>query len=194
MPAVADEDARELSGAADEHKDRDDSDDGDGDDSDEHREELGSHDDEDTESADDDVAAVADDSVHDAGLISRIEIENFMCHTNFTLSLNRNVNFVTGRNGSGKSAILAALQLCLGARAGDTHRGKSLKDLIRQGHTGSAYLRVTLRNGGSEAYRPDEFGDKITVARLLSSRLSIHGRAHHQSLRWRHLQLKVRQE
>ena len=36
-----------------------------------------------------------------------------------------------GRNGSGKSAIIAALQICLGATAKITKRGGSLKELIR---------------------------------------------------------------
>ena len=59
-----------------------------------------------------------------------------MCHRKLSINFNRNVNFINGHNGSGKSAILVALQICLGARAHITHRGNKLGDLIRQGHEG----------------------------------------------------------
>jgi len=51
----------------------------------------------------------------EAGIITKIYCENFMCHRKLTVTLNRNVNFIHGQNGSGKSAILAAVQICLGA-------------------------------------------------------------------------------
>ena len=40
------------------------------------------------------------------GIIKRIILNNFMCHADFEWTPNRNVNFVTGANGSGKSSIL----------------------------------------------------------------------------------------
>ncbi|CAN0288032.1 unnamed protein product, partial [Phaeothamnion confervicola] len=52
----------------------------------------------------------------DAGVITQIRAQNFMCHHNLTIDLHRRVNFINGSNGAGKSAILAALQICLGAR------------------------------------------------------------------------------
>ena len=36
------------------------------------------------------------------GVIEAIRVENFMCHKNLYLALNSRVNFITGRNGSGK--------------------------------------------------------------------------------------------
>ncbi len=57
-------------------------------------------------------------------------------HTSFSsisFSSFRQVNFINGRNGSGKSAILAALQICLGAKAHLTHRAKKMADFIRSG-------------------------------------------------------------
>lgn len=42
-----------------------------------------------------------------------------------------NVNFISGTNGSGKSALLNAIQLCLGARATDTGRNAKISDFIR---------------------------------------------------------------
>lgn len=106
-----------------------------------------------------------------AGLISRIYVENFMCHRKLTVDLCRNVNFIYGQNGSGKSAILAAVQICLGAKAGRTHRARNLKDLVRKDggpDVTCARVRVTLTNGGDDAYRPDIYGDAVTVERTIA--------------------------
>lgn len=78
----------------------------------------------------------------EAGIISQIHVENFMNHRKLTVNLCKNVNFIHGQNGSGKSAILAALQICLGARANVTHRGSSLESLVRHGHEGYALVQV----------------------------------------------------
>ena len=61
-----------------------------------------------------------------AGLIKEIYCENFMCHKKLEIKLGRRINFINGANGSGKSAILAAMQICLGASAKQTHRGNKL--------------------------------------------------------------------
>lgn len=53
-----------------------------------------------------------------------------MCHDALEITLNENVNFIVGRNGSGKSAILTALTVGLGARANVTSRGTSVKGVI----------------------------------------------------------------
>lgn len=63
----------------------------------------------------------------EAGIIQEVYVENFMCHRKMTVKLCRNVNFIHGQNGSGKSAILAAIQVCLGAGARRTHRARNLK-------------------------------------------------------------------
>jgi hypothetical protein len=73
----------------------------------------------------------------EVGILVKIYCENFMCHRKLSVTLCPNVNFINGANGSGKSAILAALQICLGARATVTHRGSRLSQLIREGHDGS---------------------------------------------------------
>ena len=41
-------------------------------------------------------------STPDAGQILTVDVENFMCHRKFHLNLGRHLNFITGRNGSGK--------------------------------------------------------------------------------------------
>ena len=93
-----------------------------------------------------------------------------MCHKNLYLALNSRVNFITGRNGSGKSAVIAALQLCLGATASETQRGKAIKDLICRDCDGHAYLSVTLQNPkGPGAHRYDIYGDTITIERKIAN-------------------------
>lgn len=73
----------------------------------------------------------------------------------------------------GKSAVLAAIQICLGAGARRTHRARNLKDLVRKDSTTSAAppcakIRVTLSNAGSDAYCPAMYGDAITVERTIA--------------------------
>ena len=97
-------------------------------------------------------------------------------HKKLTVDLCRNVNFIYGQNGSGKSAILAAIQICLGAGARRTNRARSLKDLVRKGTTANcAKVRVTLLNKGSDAYQPEVYGDYITVERTIALRGGYNG-------------------
>mmetsp|Transcript_28066 Transcript_28066/g.41456 ORF Transcript_28066/g.41456 Transcript_28066/m.41456 type:complete len:1167 (+) Transcript_28066:53-3553(+) len=103
------------------------------------------------------------------GIIQSIHVENFMCHRKLTVKLNQNVNFISGQNGSGKSAILAAIQICLGAGARRTHRAKQLGELVRkESSSGTARIQVTLRNEGSDGFHPDLYGSSITIERTLS--------------------------
>jgi chromosome segregation ATPase len=112
----------------------------------------------------------------EAGIIKSIYVENFMCHRKFTLDLCRNVNFIYGQNGSGKSAILAAIQICLGAGARRTRRARNLKDLVRKDATcNNAKIRVTLLNRGDDGYQHDIYGDSITVERTIALRGGYNG-------------------
>jgi structural maintenance of chromosomes protein 6 len=105
----------------------------------------------------------------ETGQIVSVEAEDFMCHKKFSIKFNRNINFVTGANGSGKSAIVAAIQLCLGANAKTTGRGSSIRSFIREGSkNGYCVVRVTLWNDGHDAYRPDLYSHKITVERRIA--------------------------
>lgn len=65
-----------------------------------------------------------------------------MCHSNLELELKPGLNVINGENGSGKSAILTAIQVCLGAASKKTNRGDSLKDLIQ---TGKEYVLILLK-------------------------------------------------
>ncbi|KAK4480619.1 hypothetical protein RD792_013697 [Penstemon davidsonii] len=102
-----------------------------------------------------------------AGIISRIRLENFMCHSNLEIELGDSVNFITGQNGSGKSAILTALCVAFGSRARGTQRANTLKDFIKTGCS-HALVQVDVKNQGEDAFKPDMYGDVIIVERRIS--------------------------
>ncbi|XP_072747857.1 structural maintenance of chromosomes protein 6 [Anoplolepis gracilipes] len=102
------------------------------------------------------------------GKVKSIRVRNFMCHEALEIVLNENVNFIVGRNGSGKSAILTALTIGLGARANVTSRGTSVKEFIKKGKN-SATIEITLINKGDSAFKPDIYGDTITVVRTIGN-------------------------
>lgn len=62
-----------------------------------------------------------------SGKILAIKLKNFMCHRNLTVDFNQRTNLIVGRNGSGKSAILTALIIGLGAKANATDRSSNIK-------------------------------------------------------------------
>lgn len=74
------------------------------------------------------------------GILERVECYNFMCHDHFAVDLGPLINFIVGKNGSGKSAVLTAITLCLGGKASATNRGQSLKSFIKEG---KEYVRIT---------------------------------------------------
>ena len=102
-----------------------------------------------------------------SGVIEDLEIHNFLCHTFLHIKFGPQVNFITGRNGSGKSAILAAIIVCLGGKASFTNRGSSMKELVKKGEQ-LARLTIGIRNVGEEAYRPDSYGSVIYVERTIA--------------------------
>ena len=69
----------------------------------------------------------------DNGIIESVTCTNFMCHAHLEISLGPLINFIIGHNGSGKSAVLTALTICLGGKASSTNRGQSLKSFIKEG-------------------------------------------------------------
>lgn len=107
-----------------------------------------------------------DSSPAKAGVIEKIVLKNFMCHDFFELNLGPQLNFIIGRNGSGKSAILTGISVGLGVKASDTSRGSSIKNLIKDGKS-TARVIVVFRNEGIEAYKPEEYGSKIIIERKI---------------------------
>ncbi|GAB1317271.1 Structural maintenance of chromosomes protein 6 [Madurella fahalii] len=107
---------------------------------------------------------LGDNAIADNGIIESVTCVNFMCHQRLHCELGPLLNFIVGENGSGKSAILTAITLCLGGKASSTNRGGSLKSFIKEGCDRS-FLAVKLKNKGQDAYKPDIYGESIIVER-----------------------------
>ncbi|KAL8874123.1 MAG: hypothetical protein Q9174_000493 [Haloplaca sp. 1 TL-2023] len=105
-----------------------------------------------------------DNAAADNGILESVSCANFMCHTYLEVALGPLINFIIGHNGSGKSAILTAITICLGGKATATNRGQSLKSFIKEG-TESATLSVKIKNKGDSAYQSDVYGESIIVER-----------------------------
>ncbi|BDD63230.1 hypothetical protein MAP00_008150 [Monascus purpureus] len=101
------------------------------------------------------------------GILERVECYNFMCHDHFYVELGPLINFIVGKNGSGKSAILTAITLCLGGKASATNRGQSLKSFIKEGKENASII-VRIKNQGEGSYMPDDYGKSIIVERHFS--------------------------
>lgn len=110
---------------------------------------------------------VAQNAPMESGILESVHVINFMCHENYMFDLGPLINFICGKNGSGKSAILTAITLCLGGKASSTNRGQSLKSFIKNGKD-HATITVRIRNRGDGAYLPAEYGDTILVERHFS--------------------------
>lgn len=101
-----------------------------------------------------------------AGQICRMQLVNFMCHSHFTMEFGPHFSVVQGSNGTGKSAIVQALQCCLGVRAGQTGRFRRAADFVQttKRHASAA---VTLWNEGPDAWHPQALGPQLTLERQL---------------------------
>lgn len=106
------------------------------------------------------------------GHVKKIEVVDFMCHEHMTMDFAPHVTFISGKNGSGKSASLQALQCSLGVNATKHGKNASLAKLIRTG-ADEALIKVTIWNKPTadyEAYRHDVYGDSITIERRITTR------------------------
>lgn len=107
-----------------------------------------------------------------SGILHSVKLDNFMSHSCFQYDLGPNVNIVQGANGSGKSAIVAALQVGLGARPSQTERGSRLDELIKHGQK-NAQITIKIWNkkpqhrAADMTYKNDVFGDMITIERRI---------------------------
>lgn len=102
-----------------------------------------------------------------AGVIEKISLKNFKCHSLLKFELHPYINFILGRNGSGKSSVMDGITLCLGGRAASTGRQASAKTFIKT-NCDRAELSLTLINKGEEAYKSSEYGSKITIERKIN--------------------------
>eukprot|EP00092_Neocalanus_flemingeri_P032878 GFUD01035757.1.p1 GENE.GFUD01035757.1~~GFUD01035757.1.p1 ORF type:complete len:1072 (-),score=401.60 GFUD01035757.1:161-3376(-) len=102
-----------------------------------------------------------------AGMILEVKLRNFMCHELYHFIPNQRLTFLSGENGSGKSAVLTAIVFALGGSARTSNRGSSNKGFIRTGQN-SAVVEIKLLNVGESSYKPDLYGESITVRRTVT--------------------------
>jgi len=102
-----------------------------------------------------------------AGMIMEVKLRNFMCHESFSYTPNQRINFLAGENGSGKSAVLTAIVFGLGGSARTSNRGSSNKGFIRTGQN-SALVEIKLCNVGEMSYKPELYGESLTVCRTVT--------------------------
>lgn len=95
-----------------------------------------------------------DNQPAESGIIESITCTNFMCHSKLHIPLGPLINFIIGHNGSGKSAVLTALTLCLGGKATATNRGQNLKSFVKEGqeYVYCGRLRLVLITTGRQRY------------------------------------------
>jgi chromosome segregation ATPase len=103
------------------------------------------------------------------GIIENITVSNFKCHYGLDFTFHPFINFIVGRNGSGKSAIMDGIILCLGGKATTTGRQAGAKTFIKTG-CDKADLSVTLTNEGEDSYKVEQYGRRITVERRIDQR------------------------
>ena len=106
-------------------------------------------------------------AARECGILDNVELFDFMNHRHFLFELGPLINFVCGKNGSGKSAVLTAITICLGGKTTFTNRAKSMKELIRTGAE-KARIICKIKNKGPEAYMVEDYGDVISVERYFS--------------------------
>ncbi|KAF9038264.1 P-loop containing nucleoside triphosphate hydrolase protein [Hymenopellis radicata] len=105
--------------------------------------------------------------ISEHGIIEQVEMHQFMCHKYLTFKMGPDVNFIIGRNGSGKSAVLSAITIALGGKSSSTGRGTGLKSFIREGQPASE-VSIWIKNRGPEAFKPAVYGARIFITRKFS--------------------------
>ena len=100
------------------------------------------------------------------GHIVKVHLKDFMVHRDFEWRPGHCINFITGKNGSGKSSLLQAI--VLGLMSGTKHVGRysRLGDFVRKGSQ-KATIAVTLHNTGDEGYRQERYGTSLTFRRTI---------------------------
>jgi chromosome segregation ATPase len=88
-------------------------------------------------------------------------------HRHLKVDLSPGVNFVVGKNGSGKSAIVMALQAGLGCMASASGRtSNTYKNNIMNG-CDTALVKIMIAYADTDPFKHEEFGETIVVERRL---------------------------
>lgn len=104
-----------------------------------------------------------------SGLIAKISLKNFMSHDKWELEFKKDIIFIGGENGAGKSAILAAMSLCFGGNARSTNRSTAVGSFVQR-ERAQAVISITIRNTGTDAFERELYGDTLTIERIISDK------------------------
>ena len=85
-------------------------------------------------------------------------------HDSFHLRCRPRLNFFCGQNGSGKTAVLHGLQMCLGVSVKQSGRASTGGELIKD-DANHCKTMATLWNTGRDAYMPRKYGHEVTIVR-----------------------------
>jgi hypothetical protein len=110
------------------------------------------------------------------GTLLSVRLVNFKSHRHFEMTFGPRLNFIVGRNGTGKSSILAAIIVALGGNpnkySGTAGGSKSASSLICDG-ADSASVELRIANGGPDAFTLECGAAPATlIVRLRLSRAS----------------------
>merc|ERR1719187_217266 len=103
------------------------------------------------------------------GHIVKVHLKDFMVHRDFEWKPGHCINFITGKNGSGKSSLLQAIVIGLMSGAKHVGRYKTLGEFVRKG-AHKFVISVTLNNSGEEGYRQHRYGVTLTFRRTVDIR------------------------
>ena len=103
------------------------------------------------------------------GHIVKVHLKDFMVHRDFEWKPGHCINFITGKNGSGKSSLLQAIVIGLMSGAKHVGRYSSLGEFVRKG-AHKFVISVTLNNSGEEGYRQHRYGLTLTFRRTVDIR------------------------
>ena len=98
-----------------------------------------------------------------------MNMQNFMCHRNFTQNFYSGVNYITGENGSGKSAVIVAISAALGANFNKIGKGDDVSSCIGIAEPISV-ITVVLRNDPKNPRHCNKYSNPVVVERTLVRR------------------------
>ncbi|PVU97554.1 hypothetical protein BB561_000482 [Smittium simulii] len=98
------------------------------------------------------------------GIIQKVELQDFMCHSHLEVEFGSRLNFINGENGS--NAILTAITIALGGKASFTNRSTNMQGFIKESKQ-RAIVKVWLYNEGPDAFKPQEYANLIQIERAI---------------------------
>src|SRR5690349_12675949 len=100
------------------------------------------------------------------GCFLKLTLRNFMAHKDLTCEWKKNIVFINGQNGSGKSAILTAIQLLFGYKATNTKRTTTVTGFIKNGCKHAVIEGVICNYHGSLS--KDKYGEVVHLTRKIN--------------------------